>query len=474
MTELKYRLLLIFTAAWRRRYLILMPILLMPLAGILIGKTSPQQYVSHTSMLIQEPAKMNPFLEDISVSTRFVERINALRTLLKSRHVLHSVALEQGLVDSNMTGTESEKVIKKLSASLTVSQLGEEFVQISFKSSSKDGMKSLLESVSRHFVSQILAPEQSSIRDSAEFLAIHIDKRLQELNQAEQALAKYQNENPNISPDLQKESLNRLAALKQTLSEKEARLAGVNKSLGSLDQQLSGTNPVVGKIEEKIIDTHSQLTLLKAKYTDNHSAVQAKIQELSRLKSEREILLATEIPELSSDKLWDIASNVRVTGSNGIQPLLITQLQALQSVRSEYEALKEETRSLNRMILDLENQTEYFGDNAKRLYNLNRNVQLKRRLYDELVERYEMAQLTGALGVFEQSKRVKIIDLPFTPSSSINYPTFIYVISGLLAGIALGIGLATVVELFDTTIRRQDDLIAITGVKVISVIPKIY
>jgi len=473
MTELKYQLLLIFTAAWRRRYVIAIPILLMPIVGAFVSHISPKQYVSHTSMLIQETAKMNPFLEDISVSTRFVERINALRTLLKSRHVLHSVAKEQGLINEEMNGRQIEYIIQQLSSSLTVTQLGKEFVQIRLKSNHQDGMKTLLESVSRHFVDQILAPEQSSIRDSSEFLTVHIEKRLQDLNHAELALADYQNQNPNMTPDMQKESLNRLASLKQTLAEKEAKLSGVKKSLGSLDQQLSGTNPVVGKIEEKIIELHSQLTVLKAKYTDNHSAVLAKKQELSRFESEREILLSTDIPELTSDKLWDIASSVSVSDLNGFQPLLITQLQALQSVRSEYEALKEESNSLHGMISNLEEQTARFGDNAKQLFNLQRNVELKRRLYDELVERYEMAQLTGSLGIFEQNKRVKIIDLPFTPNSPINLPQAIFIVAGLFAGIALGIGLAIVFELFDTTIRRQDELVTLTGVPVITVIPRI-
>ena len=473
MTELKYRLLVILSSAWRRRYTIVLPILLMPLVGAVVSHLSPNKYVSHTSMLIQETAKMNPFLEDIAVSTRFKERINALRTLLKSRHVLHSVAQEQGLINEQMSSIETERVIQKLSASLSVNQLGKEFVQIKLQSGNKEGMKKLLESVSNHFIEQLLAPERSSIKDSSEFLTIHINKRLSELNQAEQALADYQNNNPNMTPDMQRESLNRLASLKQTLAEKEARLSGVRKSLGSLDQQLSKTNPVVGKIEEKIIDVHSELTLLRAKYTNNHSAVEEKRQELERLETERSALLSNTAPELTSDQLWDIASSVSLSDLNNVQPLLITQLQSLQAARSEYEALSEETKSLQQMVQKLEQQAQFFGDEVKILDSLNRKVNLKRRLYDELVERYEMAQLTGSLGIFEQNKRVKIIDLPFTPSAPVNFPMVIYIIAGLFAGIALGCGLATLLELFDTSVRRKAELEQITGAPVLTVIPKI-
>ncbi len=68
---------------------------------------------------------------------------------------------------------------------------------------------------------------------------------------------------------------------------------------------------------------------------------------------------------------------------------------------------------------------------TQRKYRLQRNVNIKRQLYDELTERYEMKlQLTGALGVFEENKRVKIIDLPFTPSIKSNMPSFIFILAG--------------------------------------------
>ncbi|GAL34872.1 polysaccharide biosynthesis chain length regulator SypO [Vibrio maritimus] len=106
-------------------------------------------------------------------------------------------------------------------------------------------MKALLESVSVHFIEELLAPERSSIRDSSEFLTIHIEKRKQALEQAEQALAEYYNAHSAATPEMQSENLSRLAKLKQKRAEKQAELAGIEKSLGTLDQQLSKTNPIV-------------------------------------------------------------------------------------------------------------------------------------------------------------------------------------------------------------------------------------
>jgi polysaccharide chain length determinant protein (PEP-CTERM system associated) len=472
MSELKIRLLVILTAAWRRRYAIVIPILVMPIIAYAIGAMTPPKYKSHTSMLIQETAKMNPFLEDIAVSTMLKERLSALKTLLNSRHVLLSVASDLNLINDAMSPYEQDQIIANISSNLTVNQLGKDFIKIEHSASSPDGMKALLESVSMHFIEELLAPERSSIRDSSEFLTIHIEKRKQALEKAEQALAEYYNAHSAATPEMQSENLSRLAKLKQKLAEKQAELAGIEKSLGTLDQQLSKTNPIVGRLEEQIIEIRSELTLLKAKYTASHSAVQAKIRELQRLEQERSILLSSEQTGLDSDQLWDIASAVGTGSSREFQPLLITQLQNLQMVRGRYESLKQETSSLESMIAELTENAKNYGSNAKQLLRLQRDVTLKRELYDELVERYEMAELTGSLGIFEQNKRVKVIDLPYTPSSSTNLPAIVFAILGVIAGIALGIGTAIFLELFDTTIRRRQQL-EDAKLSVITAIPKI-
>ncbi|MEE8379184.1 MAG: chain-length determining protein, partial [Gammaproteobacteria bacterium] len=62
---------------------------------------------------------------------------------------------------------------------------------------------------------------------------------------------------------------------------------------------------------------------------------------------------------------------------------------------------------------------------------------------------------------------------PFTPTSPNNHPIYIFVIAGIFGGVLLGCGLAIMLELSDTTLRRVDHLESLAGVPVLSRIPQI-
>ncbi|KKD60207.1 chain-length determining protein [Grimontia sp. AD028] len=471
MNSLTYKFLILLDGSWRRRYVIMMPILIFPLMGIAIGLLSPKQYISHTSMLVQETSKMNPFLEDLAVSAQMKERFSGLQTLLHSRHILGKVALERGYVDEDDSPQKLDEVIAQLSNGLNMVTIGKDVIRIDYRSNDPEGMKETLETVSDYVVEELLAPERSSMKDSSFFLSEHINKRREELDDAEAALADFRSKHADGLPELQVANYARIEQLKQRLSEKEAEMAGAQKSLGGLDQQLSSTNPVIGSIEDQIVKIRSELALLKARYTDQHSLVQAALRNLRRLEEQRAQLVESTRETIDTAQLWDIASSARMNGDSESQPLLISQLESLQAARSKVETLEEETASLRKMITQLEEKTNMSGEKEQQIRKLERDLQVKRMLFEELLERQEKARLTSSLGVFEQDKRIKIIDRPYSPSTPSNLPIIVFAIAGMVGGVFLGCGLAVIMELTDTTIRRIDTLETITGAPVLTRIP---
>ena len=473
MSNINYQFYKILDVLWRKRYIIILPALLFPLLGYVIGSVTEKKYMAYTSMLIQETSKLNPFLEDFAVSAKLKERLSALQALLHSRHVLKQVAVDQGLITENSNKTEQERIINRLSSSIRMEMAGKDLIRIEYTDSNPNAIEPLLHTVSNHFIEQLLAPERSSMQDASKFLQTLIIERSAELEEAESALADFKDLYAQQLPELHLGNVNRLAQLKQKLFEKTAELAGAENSLGGIDQQLSKTNPVVAKLEEEIISQQSKLAILKSKYTDEHSQVKGTIRTLKRLQIERNAALNDNSNQIDINQLWAIAANEGDNSKTQTPQLLITQLNNLQKARSKVDALAEETKSLNNLINEQTVDASKLGALEKRLNELTRDLSVKRNLYEELLERQEMARITGALGTFEKEKRIKIIDLPYTPVIPITASPFVFLIAGLIGGLFFGMGCATISELSDQSVRYKQDVLDNFDLEVLTRIPQV-
>lgn len=472
MHAISKRLYIILDAAWRRRYTIVIPILLMPFIGYWVGGNMPKVYNTHTSMLIQETSKMNPFLEEYAVSAMIKERMNALDTLLHSRHILTQVARERGMITDQTPAWQQQQIIGELSGQLRMTFLGKDVVQISIEQMSNEGIKETLETVSHYFVEELLAPERSSIRDSETFLNSQVNERRIELEAAELKLAEFKTTNAEDMPELQAGNGDRLASMKKERLDKQTQLNAINKNLANLDRLLSNTNPVVASLEQEIISLESELALLRSRYTEKHSKVQGTIRKLRRLNEERSTLLTQKREKLNIEQLLNMAGAANAEEGNK-QTLLVSQLESLYEMQAQQFKLEEEIKNLDQQISDISARTKKLGQLEKEMKSLTRDLDVKRKMYEELLESAEKARVTGSLGMFESEKRIKVIDEPYKPLISSTPSASVFAILGVFGGLFIGIGLAFVREFLDSSIRYCHTLTELTGVPVLTRLPQI-
>ncbi len=460
--------------AWRRRYLICVPMLIMPVVVLAVGVLSPKKYETYTTILIQEAAKQNPFLQDLTVATNLKSRMEALNALLHSRHILHEVAVTQNLINEDMTDRERAAALDLLSKSISSKLVGEDLIKITYRAAKPDGMEELLKLVSMRFVERVIAPQRSAIFSSERFLEQELQQRMEELTKAELALADYNSKYASELPNLHGGNVMRLTEMKETLAQRTVELQGAEAERKSLKKRLLQTNPVIGRIEDEIVETLSELAILRSRYTDSHSKVQAAKRRLESLREERAKVLAEsrELNPEELERLWNLAaSKTNSSGENSGQPLLVSQLQRLQEAESQYQRLKEEVHELEAEVTRITGRVSAYGEHDRRLNELNRDIAVKRKIYEDLTERHQKAQITGALGRAEESERVKLIDPPFTPSAPSTMPLVMYLIAGIAAGIFGGIGLGVVAELLDTGVWRRDSLAKLLDAPVFTRIP---
>ena len=464
----------IMAGAWRQRYVILLPALIIPVLAVLIGIQTNKQWSTYTTILIQESAKMNPFLEDLSVSTNLEKRIKTLETLLHSRHMLLSVGFELGEISTRDSSYEQDQFVRALSSSLKVQLIGEDLVKITYTASSPTGIERILEAVSERFLERVLAPEMATLKASEQFLKTQLDTRRVELQNAEARLAVFKEQNASALPNLQRSNAERLIDLRRLLEQQKIKLSGAIAAKSSIRTRLAQVDPVMNNLENEISEVKAQLAIYKGKYTDKHSRVQAAVYKLKRLEDERgkQSKLNLALNDRDLDRLWEMVSTESYKGIESNE-LLVSQLKELQLAEGRVQQIKQEIESIDEQIGRLESTVKNVGSVERELMDIERDLEVKRSLYDELLERFEKATVTGALGRFEQPERIKIIDQPFIPSAPDNLPIIIYLLAGLIAGLGLGIGVSLIIEYSDTSLRYIEDLEAISGVRVVTRIPQI-
>ncbi len=470
MRDIPSLLLHVAEITWRRRYLIVIPMIALPPVAFVAGGFAPKAYVARATILVQETAKLNPFLNDLAVGPNLKERMPALKTLVHSAHILEAVLEDTGDISAQSSPSERAWQVQRLSSSISVDLMGNDVVAFSMRGTTPDGMAETLTALTRHFVDKLLAPERSSIKDSQVFLRQEMEQRTKRLEVAQQAYAEFKQRNRERLPTLESGMVTRLAALEQRLSDNRMGLKAAEAQLGDVRQRLIGTNPVIGRIEDDIMKSTRRLGELSTRYTEQHSAVQAERRVLKRLEEERDAVLkdAEAMKGADIDRLWNLAAGSLTNADEKAPPLLVSQMTRLQESNAEYLRLKEETAAIEREIAGIQVAIAETGPVLQEQKRLEEDIRLAQESHDAISKRFDNAQITGALGEFEAPERIKVIDAPVDPVVPVTPGRILFLIAGILAGLIAGAGLAASAEILDTRLRRQEQFEAACNVPVVA------
>jgi polysaccharide chain length determinant protein (PEP-CTERM system associated) len=460
-------------AAWRRRYLILLPALVLPVAGFVLGGLVPRSYEARMSVLVQDPSRFNPFMNDLTVRSNLRDRMDGLRALLTSRHVLAGVAEDLGLVPPGASDAAQAWAVASLSGAVSVTLIGQEMVELRYRAARPEGMDRVLRRIGERFIERVRGPEDTSLRESVIFLERQAAESQGELDAAESALASFKSRNASQLPDLRQANVNRLALIRDQLAEREVRLAGAEGEIVAMRERLLQTDPVIGRLEQEIVAATAELAVLRARYAEGHSRVQGTERRRERLEEERAALLRAAAQARPADigRLWNLAA-FAAGSPDGAQPLLVSQVGALEAARTRVEQLRAETANLRAAAEELATRVAASGEVERGLRALERDVAVKAEIVQALRRRYEQARVTADLAQQQAPERIKVIDQPMEPVAPMKPMPLIFALAGLAAGLALGAGLAALLEIADTSVRRIRDLERLTGVPVLARLPR--
>ncbi len=452
-------------AGWRRRYVICVPIVLMIPLGLMAARMAPKTYEAKTILLLQEPSAANPFLDDFAIGLNLKDRIGSLRTLLRSEHILLGVLRERGQIADSAAPAEVALAVRNLAAAVSVELAGNNLIELRLAGSKPEGMGALLQAISDRFLDQLLSPAKSRLEATRTFLQEQMKDQRVHLDQLEGRVAALREEYGDDVEAAMTSNARQLERLESELRSARAQLTAAKLDVEAAQRKLVSANPAIEELDQRIAEAKGELALLSARYTESHSQVQSIQQRLSQLEDERGKVFARLINRGPS--------GTQTASTAGPGQVSSTQLGLLQDARARASAKAQMIAELEAEMTEARAVLGRLEPVRARMETLKEDVEQARARYDALRERFENASISYALGRFQEPERVKVIDAPADPKAPVTPPGIIYLVASIFAGVSLGVGLATVMELLDQRLRGARDFAGLTSAPVVARLPRL-
>ncbi len=445
----------------------------------------PRSYRSEAKLFIhvgRETVALDPTAttgQVVPVSLSRETEVNSVLEMLRSRVVLEKVVDEIGPdailhrtaappqtpVPSAATASDSysffvldrvsdrEKAINVLEKSVTtVGEKKSDVVTVSAKAASPE----LAQHIVAKFVDAYLG-EHARLFRTAGSQAFFVEQAAQGQKKLDDALTRLRdakNKLGILSVDSQRaiiqseinEVENRLGQSRASLAAAQGRVAALRKRTNSLPERLATeetngfANVAADDMRHDLYQLEVREAELASRFTDSFPALVA-VRE--QIKAAKQPLNLEKKPRTQS------TTSVNVVHS---------QLQiGLLGDEANAEALVAEINTLNGQLAQLQERGRSLNEHEAQIVNLEQEVQLCKNNYATYSEKSEQSRIDAAL----QSERITNVnvvqpaDLVTKPVS----PNKIAVLAlGVLGGLALGIGIAMLIEFFDPSLKTPGEV----------------
>lgn len=416
----------VLEVAWRRRRLIVVPLVLVMTLTTLLAYVLPRQYSARALLVMQEQGADNPLIKSQTTNERIRDRAPGLQALLKSDRVLGN-AMRDILGDRMPTDPRQiALVLKELDQQLSFEMIGSDFLEFQLKGSNPKGLGKKLEAVTSRFLESILSPDQ----DAVSATQVLLERRREDLATAEKALERYR-------AQIDDRTLAAITASRQ----RATALVATNERLAS---ELAATS---GDISSLAAAAGLAVNTLNARSVA--SAIEAAGAELA-----------------AADRRGAAAG--RATDDIRTRLVNLRRIEAQLARKTEIER----TIASNRAVMAADQAA---ADDPRapegQLRRLERDVAEARQLYESYARRFPTtANPQSSIQVLRAPERIRVIDAPKDPEFPLT-SRLKYILAGLVGALLLSAGLVAGAEMFEPRVRSTRDFESITGVPVLARLP---
>src|SRR3990170_4053253 len=475
----------------RRKLVLIIPFLTVTLVSFGGSFLLPRQYKSSTIVLISESRLLSRPLENLVPGTTpgrspREEREQRLATISNQitstgflRRLIYNLNLNQnpGVINkaksikSKFPEISQEELVEKiligqLRKNISVGFRGENLVEITVYSDKPKLGAEMAKNLAQIFIDESLRYDLLGVRGALDFSDEQLAIYKKKLEEAENRLREYKEKTLKSDVDQSIASDTNLRAIVSVIDATKLEIKGFEDQNNFLKGKLTGL-----KAANLSLPASDNLKSLEGQL---FSSVDEYIPLLTRY-SWRDAKVLT-LTEKTKSLLDQIEAEIKIASQSQKGKVSADVLPLLESYslnRINLNFLKEKLRVLNQVVEGIKNRLARTPYQEQTLRNLQQDVDTYRSIYEMFVSQSQGSQISQQVKQAEAQNRFRVIEPASIPLSPVKPDRIKITLLGCLLGLVIGGGGVVLMEFFDHSFRKVEEVEEYLGLKVLGTIPRI-
>ena len=458
----------------RRWWIIAIPALLLPIVGYGISYLVPPQYVSQTLVLINQQRVPDNIVQSV-VSEDLNSRLASMKAQIESRASLEPIVKKYNLYDSLRDDMDQRVKLARDATKIEpihsdIHSTGLPGIKISFTASDPQTAQQVCQEITSLFTSANTRIRGQAAQSTVDFLTQQVTAAKANLDDLDQKLAAFKLQHAGELPEDTSSSTNILTSLNSRLDATTTQLNNMQQQKTMAESMLAQQEQALAALpagsstrsqdatEKELENLQMRESDLSLHYTDDYPAlkqVRARIAEL-----QKQIAKRAEVPPTPA-----------ATITKRPEPASIAQLRTQIKILDQGIAQKrQEQDQISAQIRNYQGKIAATPLVESQEQELTRDSTTSHENYNLLKSKLDAATMGIEMEHQQQGETISLVDAANLPESP-NWPKRpLFAVAGLMAGIALGLGIIALIEYRDTALQSERDIWAFTQLPTLAVI----
>ncbi|MEO8152850.1 MAG: XrtA system polysaccharide chain length determinant [Rhizobacter sp.] len=465
MNEITQQLSVAARTLWQRRWLAVGVTWVAAAVCALAVWFVPNRYEASAKLFVDTQSVLKPLMAGLAFQPDLDQQVRMLARTILSRPNIERMLSDPDVGGGVPAGARREAAIDSLETKIKIDHTGGNLYLITYRDQDPKRAKAVVSGLVNLFMDSGNDSKQRDSQEASRFIDEQIKSYELKLVESENRLKDFKLRNFGVSGVSGQDYFARMAALTDDVSKLRMNLSAAEQSRDALKRELASEDPQLpadtvmpavaapaqSEVDARLDSQRRQLDDLLRRYTDEHPDVVAARRMIGQLEQQKR-------QQEADARAKAVASgrNPRSAGNNPVfQRLRISLAEAEANVASLRSQLTGQSERLDQVKATASKVPQAEAELAQ----LNRDYDILRKQYDQLVVKREAASLGVKIDQSKNMAEYRIVEPPRVPPKAV-FPdrqvlAALAMLLAIAAGVASTFGMSKLSPTFDSSEALQ-------------------